>query len=367
MNLQTIGMASIDIDEKTEQAVLRTLRSGKFLKGPETVAFEEEFATHHGAPHGVACSNGTTALHLVYAALGIGSGDEVVVPSHTYLASITPAMHLGAKPVWTEVDDTMTMDVDSLRAAITPKTKCITAVHLYGRPAHMQQIQEIADDFGLPVVADSAQAHDAAINGKPIGCYGDFQTFSFYPSKNMTVCGDGGMILAQDGAQAEKLSMLRDHGRTPDKKYENDLLGFNFRLSDVLAAVGRCQLDHLTAWTDRRREIAARYVHGLEDVYGLQLPDQDSAVRHVYHQFVVRCDDRDGLARHLKKDGIVSGLHYPVPTHLQPCVTKRFAPPSMPHTERLVERILSIPVHHGLSNEDVERVVASIRDFFGAP
>lgn len=361
-----IGMASIPVDDETKEAAWRALQSGKFVKGPETTAFESEFAAHHGSAHGVAVSNGTTALHLAYHALGIGRGDEVIVPSHTYLASITPAMHLGATPVFVEVDDaTMTVDVDAVRASLTPKTKAITAVHLYGHPADMDPLQELADEHGIPLIADAAQAHDAAYNGRPIGEFGTVQTFSFYPSKNMTVCGDGGMILTHDDELADRLSMLRDHGRTPEKKYENDLLGFNFRMSDILAAVGRVQLKHLTKWTDRRREVAGRYATELSDVDGLRVPTETPGSRHAYHQYVVRCDDRDGLADHLKKDGISSGLHYPVPTHRQPCVTALHSPPSMPATERLVQQILSLPVHQGLSNDDVSRVIQSIRSFFG--
>ncbi len=364
----SIGMAEILVDDEVRHAVMRSLESGKYVKGPEGAAFEQEFARHHDARHGVAVSNGTTALHLAYSALGVAPGDEIIAPSHTYLATVTPAVHLGAVPVFVEVDgQSMTLDPAAVEAAITPRTKAIAAVHLYGHPAEMVRLREIADEHGIALVADAAQAHDASLHGSMIGNVGaDVTTFSFYPSKNMTVCGDGGMVLTNDSDLAERLSMLRDHGRVPSKKYENDLLGFNFRLSDMLAAIGRVQLKHLRAWTDRRREVAAQYRKELGDLPWLSLPQETRGARHAYHQFVVRTSRRDELARHLKAHGISSGLHYPVPTHAQPCIVERFGMTSMPATEALVGEILSLPVHQGLADADVARVIDCIRAFPGS-
>jgi len=346
------------VDDEIRQAVLGVLDSGRYINGEDLRAFEEEFADFCGTRYAVGVSSGTSAILLLLLALGITAGDEVIVPAHTFVATASPVRFVGATPVYADIDrDSYCIDPAEIRRLITPKTRAILPVHLYGHPCDMDPINELAEEHGLRVIEDACQSHGARYRGRRTGSLGDAACFSFFPSKNMTVLGDGGMITTNDEKLAQHVAMLRDHGRT--QKYVHELLGLNFRLSEIHAAIGRCQLKHLPQWNARRREIAAQYGSLLGDC-DVVVPKAMDWAEHVYYMYVIRTGRRDELAACLKEQGIESGIHYPVPLHRQPSVK---APARLPVTEEYVETILSIPMHPQLTDDEVARVASSIRQF----
>ena len=288
----------------------------------------------------------------------IGPGDEVIVPANTYMASILAISENGLKPILVE-PDIMTYNIDPnlIEEKITTKTKAIMAVHLYGQIAAMNEINAIAKKYNLKVIEDSAQAHGAIYNGKKAGSLADVACFSFFPSKNVTVLGDGGMITTNDGELARMVGMLRNHGRA--QKYIHEVLGLNFRLSEVHATIGREQLKHLTEWTERRRAIAAQYNALLHDS-GVVIPVERKWAKHVYYMYVIRVKQRDNLASYLKDKGIETGIHYPVPVHRQPYLMSDV---HLPITEQYVDEILSLPMHPQLRDEEVDYVASEVRNF----
>jgi dTDP-4-amino-4,6-dideoxygalactose transaminase len=291
-------------------------------------------------------------------ALGIGAGDEVIVPSHTFIATATPAEFLGAELVCVDVDpETYTIDPDEVRRRVSPRTKAIIPVHLYGHPCDMDAINGIAVQHGIRVIEDACQAHGATYRGKRAGSLADVACFSFYPSKNMTVLGDGGMVVTGDGELARRIRMLADHGRTD--KYVHELLGLNLRMSEIHAAIGLEQLRHVEAWNDRRREIALRYNSALGDL-GVVHPVEKEWAMHVYYMYVIRVQQRDGLASYLAERGVQTGIHYPVPVHKQPCIR---SDAHLPVTEKYVDEILSIPMHPHLTDAEIEYTVSGIAGF----
>jgi dTDP-4-amino-4,6-dideoxygalactose transaminase len=291
-------------------------------------------------------------------ALGIRAEEEVIVPSHTFVATASPAKFLGATIVYVDVDpDTYTMDPADVERRITSRTKTIIPVHLYGHPCDMDPITELARANNIHVVEDACQAHGAAYKGRKAGSLGNIACFSFYPSKNMTVLGDGGMVTTNDGELAQKVRMMRDHGRT--QKYVHEMFGLNCRLSEVHAAVGREQLKHLADWTERRRAIASRYDTLLRDSE-VVLPVERDWAEHVYYMYVIRLKQRDKLASYLKNKGIETGIHYPVPVHRQPYLMSDVR---LPITEQYVDEILSLPMHPQLSDQDVDYVASEVRNF----
>jgi dTDP-4-amino-4,6-dideoxygalactose transaminase len=357
-----INITEMYVDDEMRDTVLRILNGKRYIKGPEVNEFENEFAAFCNAKSAVATSSGTTALFTAYLSLGIKPGDEIIVPSHTFIATVTPAVVLGAKPVFVDVDpETYTMNTDEVRSKITEKTKCIVPVHLYGHPADMDPLMEIAKEKDIAVIEDSCQAHGSTYNGKTIGSIGTMSCFSFFPSKNMTVAGDGGMVVTCDEELGGKLKLLRDHGRTD--KFNSALLGLNFRMSEIHAALGRIQLKHLPEWIDGRRRAAEAYNKHLDGVTGITLPVERDWAKHVYHLYVVQVDDRDGLGAHLKEKSIGSGLHYPVPVHQQKVLEEFTAGVTLPETDVLVQRILSLPMHPTLSDENVATVADEIKAF----
>ena len=352
------------IGDEEREAVDRVLRSGMVAQGPEVAAFESEFSAHlvQGRPT-VAVNSGTAGLHLGLLAAGVGAGDEVIVPSFTFAATGNSVALTGATPVFADIEpETFTLDPAAVEAAITERTKGIMPVHLYGHPARMRDLQEIADRHGVALYEDAAQAHGASLDGKPVGTFGAFAMFSLYPTKNMT-SGEGGMISAADEHVARRARLLRNQGM--ERQYENELVGFNARMTDIHAAIGRVQLTKVDAWTQQRRSNAAFLDTNLEHV--VVPPVADGAV-HVYHQYTIRvADDRDGFVRALKEEHQVgSGVYYPIPNHRLPSLAQYAPGLDLPETERAAREVVSLPVHPSLSQDDLERIVAAVNLVAGA-
>jgi len=353
-----ISLSKMYVDDQIREAVLNVLSSGRYISGQNVRSFEEEFADSCNTKYAVAVSSGTSAILLSLMALGIGKGDEVIVPSFTFIATATPAKFLGATVIYADIDpETYTIDPGEVQSRISPRTKVIIPVHLYGHPCDMDSIYELAKEHNLYVIEDACQSHGATYKGRKTGSLGDVACFSFYPSKNMTVLGDGGMITTNDDKLAQKARMLRDHGRA--QKYVHELLGLNCRLSEIHAAIGREQLKHLAEWNRRRREIAAQYNARLYNS-GVTIPVEKKWAEHIYHMYVIRVKQRDKLASYLKERGIETGIHYPVPLHRQPCISSNVR---LPITERYVEEVLSLPMHPQLSDKEVESVALEVRNF----
>lgn len=349
-----------------DQRILEVVKGGNYILGPECKAFESELAAYFGVRHVVLSSSWTAAVQLLHIAQGLKNGDEILVPSLTAFPSIEPMIHVGAKPVFCDIDETYTIDLADAGKKITSKTVGILPVHLYGRPANIDGVQKLAKDHGLWVIEDCAQSHGAKWKGKRAGSYGNHAAFSFYPSKNLTVYGDGGAISTEDPEIARKVTMLRNHGRKD--KYLHEKVGYNLRFNEIQAAIGREQLRVLDDLNAGRRRAAQWYRQELADVRGVTLPPEDTAdTETVYHMFVIRLDNhdkREGLARHLKEKEIETGVHYPVPNHQQPAIEELYGKlPPLPKTEDYVKRILSLPMFPALAQEQVKTVSDAIRQF----
>ncbi|WP_336660599.1 DegT/DnrJ/EryC1/StrS family aminotransferase [Leucobacter sp. USHLN153] len=350
------------IGDEEREAVDRVLRSGMIAQGPEVATFEQEFGAHfaEGRPT-VAVNSGTSGQHLGLLAAGVGAGDEVIVPSFTFAATGNSVALTGATPVFADIDpDTFTLDPESVRAAITPRTKGIMPVHLYGHPFLVDQIEAIAREHGLAIFEDAAQAHGASWKGRPVGTIGDFAMFSLYPTKNMT-SGEGGMVTCATEELARGVRLLRNQGM--ETQYANEVIGFNARMTDVHAAIGRVQLTKVDAWTEQRQANAAALNTGLAGLEGVKTPVVVDGAVHVYHQYTIRvdADERDRLRDALKDEHQVgSGVYYPIPNHRLPSLA-RFAPDlHLPETERAATEVLSLPVHPSLSEGDLERIIAGV-------
>ena len=352
-----IPIARPQMGEDEKQRVWDAMASGTLAQGPRVAEFEERFAAMVGVPHAVATSSGTTALHLALLGYGIGPGDEVITVPFTFFASATSVLHTGARPVLVDVrEDDFTIDVDLVEAAITPHTKAIMPVSLYGQPADMPAIEAIAERHGLAVVEDAAQAHGAAIGERRSGSWGA-GTFSFYPTKNMTT-GEGGMVTTADAELAERMRLLREHGMKV--RYHHDIVGYNFRMTDLAAAIGLAQLPKLAGFNERRRAIAARYDAELR---GVITPVVRPGVTHVYHQYTIRVAGRDAFAERLKERGVGSAIYYPIPVHRQkPFLALGYGDERYPVTERLTEQVLSIPVHPSLTDDEVATVIGAVNE-----
>lgn len=333
-------------------AVQRVLESGIIAQGPEVAAFEEEFSTIVGGRRCIAVNSGTSALHLGMLAAGIGPGDEVIVPSFTFAATGNSVALTGAQPVFVDIEpNSFCIDPSAVEAAITGKTVAIMPVHLYGHPASMERINYIANRNGLLVVEDAAQAHASSLNGTPVGAMGDVAAFSFYPTKNMT-SGEGGMIVTNDAGIERAARLLRNQGM--EKRYENELVGFNARMTDLHAAIGRVQLTRLAGWTSSRQANAAFLDANLS---GVTVPPVADGAVHVYHQYTVRSADRDGLAERLTDRGVGCGVYYPIPTHQLPSFGLEL---DLPETAKAAREVLSLPVHPSLSSEDLDKIVEAV-------
>jgi dTDP-4-amino-4,6-dideoxygalactose transaminase len=362
-----IPLSRVHQSETIDRRILEVVKGGNYILGPECKAFEAELAAYFGVKHVVLSSSWTAAVHLLHIAQDLKPGDEILVPSLTAFPTIEPMIHAGARPVFCDIDDTYTIDPQDARKKITERTVGILPVHLYGRPVNLDAIQEIAQEHGLWVIEDCAQSHGAKWKGKRLGSFTPFAAFSFYPSKNLTVYGDGGAIATSDPEIARKVTMLRNHGRKD--KYLHEKVGFNLRFNEIQAAVGREQLKVLDELNAGRRRAAQWYRRELAGVKDLVLPPDDSAgqTESVYHMFVIRLashDAREGLARRLKEKGIETGVHYPVPNHQQPAITELYGPAvSLPKTEDYVRRILSLPMFPTLTEGEVKTVANEIKAF----
>ncbi|MDD5629132.1 MAG: DegT/DnrJ/EryC1/StrS family aminotransferase [Elusimicrobia bacterium] len=349
------------------QAVLKVVDSGIFILGPEVKQFEAEFAAALGARHAVGVSNGTDALRVALEAVGVGPGDEVLVPSFTFIATATAVSALGAAPVFVDIDPvTMTMDPTAAAAAAGPKTKAIIPVHLFGQPADMDELCALAEEKGLRVVEDCAQAHLTTYKGRTVGTIGDAGAFSFYPSKNLGAAGDAGAVTAMDPDLAEAVRQLRNCGReTGGPAYRHVRVGQNCRLDELQAAVLRVKLKHLAEWSAGRQAVARRYIQNLQGL-PIFLPDPGrSGTSHTFHLFVVRCDRRDELAKHLTARGIGNGVYYPIPIHRQPAYQEvLIRPTALPHTEEACRTALALPMYAELEPEAVDAVCQAVKDFF---
>jgi dTDP-4-amino-4,6-dideoxygalactose transaminase len=351
-----------EIAPELEAATRRVVASGWYLLGEEIAAFEREFAAYVGAKHCVGLGNGLDALHLSLRALGVGAGDEVIVPSNTYIATWLAVSYAGARPVPVEPDPrTYNLDPARIEAAITPRTKAILPVHLYGQPADMDPIGEVARRHGLRVLDDAAQVHGACYRGRRVGALADVTAWSFYPSKNLGALGDAGAITTDDDAIADRVRVLRNYGSRV--KYVNEVQGYNSRLDEIQAAALRVKLAHLDEWNERRRRIAARYLAELDDA-GVVLPYAPEWADPVWHVFVVRSYDRDGLQQHLGQAGIGTVVHYPIPPHLQDAYRDLALPEgSFPLSEAIHREVISLPIGPHMSDEQVGAVITGVKDF----
>jgi dTDP-4-amino-4,6-dideoxygalactose transaminase len=359
--LKTIPVASPMMGEEEKQAVMDVLDSGQLAQGAVVDSFEREFAAWCGVRHAVAVNSGTAALHLLMLAHGIKEGDEVITSPFTFIASANAALFCGARPVFADIEpETYCLDPEKVEAAITPRTRAIMPVDLYGHPAQIPELREIADRRGLLLLEDACQAHGAAIGGRRAGALGASATFSFYPTKNMTTA-EGGMVTTDDDDVARKVGVLRQHGAA--ERYHHDVLGYNFRMTDIAAAIGRAQLAKLDRFNERRRRNASLLDEGLAGVPGVSTPKERSGYRHVYHQYTIRIErDRDGFQQGLRELGVGSAVHYAVPVHRQPLyVSLGYGEVSMPESERAAAQVLSLPVHPALSDDDLDRIVESLR------
>lgn len=346
------------IGDDEREAVDRVLRSGMVAQGPEVAAFEKEFSEHFvpGRPS-VAVNSGTAGLHLGLLAVGVGAGDEVIVPSFTFAATGNSVALTGATPVFVDIEpETFSLDPEAVAAAITPKTKGILPVHLYGHPARMRELEALAAERGVALYEDAAQAHGAALDGRPVGSFGEFAMFSLYPTKNMT-SGEGGMVTTATDEIARRVKLLRNQGM--ERQYENEIIGFNARMTDIHAAIGRVQLTKVDAWTRQRQQNAAFLDANLQGV--VVPPVADGAV-HVYHQYTIRVpEDRDGFVAALKSEyNVGAGVYYPIPNHRLPSLAPYAPGLDLPRTEEAAQQVVSLPVHPSLSEGDLERIVAAV-------
>ncbi len=352
-----IPIARPQMGEEEKQSVWSALESGALAQGSRVRELEERFAAFVGVPHAVATSSGTTALHLALLAAGVEPGDEVISVPFTFIASAASILYTGARPAFVDVrEEDFCIDPAQVEGAITPRTRAIMPVSLYGQPADMPALAAIAERHGLALVEDAAQAHGAAIGDERSGSWGA-GCFSFYPTKNMTT-GEGGMITTSDGELADRARLLREHGMKV--RYHHDVLGYNFRMTDIHAAIGLAQLGKLPAYNERRREIAARYDAELQ---GVITPGVRPGVTHVYHQYTIRVAERDAFSEALKERGVGSGIYYPIPVHRQkPFLALGYGDQRFPVTDRLTGEVLSIPVHPSLSDAEVSSVIAAVNE-----
>ncbi len=348
-------------DEEIEE-VVKVLKSGFIAQGPKVAEFEEKFAKYIGVKHAVATSSGTTALHTALLAAGIKSGDEVITTPFTFAATSNSALYVGAKPVFVDIDpETYNIDPKKIEEAVTDKTKAIIPVHLYGQPADMDPICKIAEEHDLVVIEDAAQAHGAIYNDKKAGSIGDAGCFSFYPTKNMTT-SEGGMITTDNDEIAEAASIIRAHGES--ERYTHVVLGYNFRMTDIAAAIGLVQLKKLDKFNAKRNENAAYLTEHIEKIDGIKAPYVSENVKHVFHQYTIRVDKakRNELIKFLNEEGVGTGIHYPKPIYTQKLYKDLGIGASCPEAEKAASEVISIPVHPSIDLEDLEKIISVLEE-----
>ncbi|OHE56480.1 MAG: erythromycin biosynthesis sensory transduction protein eryC1 [Thermodesulfovibrio sp. RBG_19FT_COMBO_42_12] len=354
--------AYTELKDELDEAYHRVMESGRYILGKEVEMFEQEFASYCGVKHCIGVGNGLDALHLILRALDIGKGDEVIVPANTYIATWLAISYTGARPMPVEPDEkTYNIDTLKIEGAITNKTKAIIPVHLYGQPADMESIVEIADSHGIKVVEDAAQAHGSFYKGRKAGSLGDAAGFSFYPGKNLGAFGDGGAVTTNDDNIADRIRSLSNYGSTI--KYYNAVKGFNSRIDELQAAFLRVKLKRLDEWNNRRMLIANQYIQDLSDVKDLVKPHVPSWANPVWHLFVVRHPERGALQRELDNAGIGNMIHYPVPPHLSDAYSEEWNSGDLPITERLANTVLSLPIGPHCAPSSISDVVSAIKQF----
>ena len=348
-------------EKEYNQAALRVLKSGWYILGNEVKQFEEEFKNHLGAKYCVGLNSGLDALILAVRALGIGKGDEVIVQANTYIATVLGITENDATPIYVEPDDHYNIDPCKIEEKITDKTKAIMVVHLYGQASRMDEIMEIANRHNLPVIEDCAQSHESCFNGKMTGTFGKIGCFSFYPTKNLGAFGDAGCIVTDDEEVADKIRKMRNYGSKV--KYHNEIEGVNSRLDEMQAALLRVKLSHMKEITEERYRLGKRYYEGINNPK-ITKPETVDGVNHVYHQFVIRCEQRDELHDYLEKNGVQTQIHYPIPPHLAECYSwQGYGVGSFPITEKYANTVLSLPLYNGMKEEEQDYVIELLNKF----
>lgn len=346
-----------------DAAIARTLDQCSFCLGPDVAQFEREFAEFCGAPHCIGVNSGTSALHIALLLLGIGPGDEVITTPNTFVATSWAISYVGARPVYVDIDDaTFNLDPKRVERAITPRTRAIMPVHLYGHPVDLDPLLEICRRHNLPLVEDAAQAHAAKYKGRRVGTFGAVAGFSFYPGKNLGAYGEGGALVTNDAAFASRARALREHGST--RRYYHDEIGFNYRMEGLQGAILKVKLPHLEAWTRERRRVAHRYNQVLAET-PLQLPREASYAQSAWHLYVVRHPRRDELKKHLETNHVGCALHYPLPLHLQKAYAHLgYKAGDFPVAEKAARECLSLPIYAELTEAQIQRVAEVIQEFF---
>ncbi|MFH0752668.1 MAG: DegT/DnrJ/EryC1/StrS family aminotransferase [archaeon] len=348
------------LKEEIDAGIKKVIENTSFINGEDVKLFEQEFAEFCGKKYGIGCGNGTAALHLALKAVGIGEGDEVITVANTFIATAEAIGHVEAEVKFVDIDEkTMLIDLDALERAITPKTKAVIAVHLYGQMADMKRLTKIAEKHNLKIIEDCAQAHGAEQDGRRAP-YGDLGCFSLFPAKIIGAFGDAGIIVTDNEELAKKMKQLSDHGRID--KYNSQFEGYNYRLDTLQAAILRPQLKRLSIWVERRREIAQRYNELLKDI--VEIPSEKEGNKHAYYMYVIKTKNREQLMEKLKEDGVSTGIHYPIPLHLQLAYTHIGG--NFPVTEKAAEEILSLPLFPEMTNEEIEHVAESVKKNFPA-
>lgn len=371
MNNDKIKVPFVDLDiqyrnlaNEINQHLTQTIESSAFILGGAVESFEQEFANYCGAKHAVGVASGTAALFLALKSLGIGKGDEVITAANTFIATALAIDYTGAKPVLVDIDEqTYNLDIEKIEAAITKATKAILPVHLYGQSIDLEPLLALAKKHNLIVVEDACQAHGAEYKGKKLGTFGQAAAFSFYPGKNLGAFGDGGIVVTNDEKIRDDLIMLRNYGQK--QKYQHLVKGYNSRLDTIQAAVLRVKLKYLDEANEARRKSAKLYSSLLENVSDrISIPKEMPGLKHVWHLYVIRTDRRDALQEHLKKSGVSTGIHYPIPIHLQPAFSDLdYKKGDLPVTEKISDEILSLPMYPGLEQGQIEYVAQKINEF----
>jgi perosamine synthetase len=349
------------ITEEMKKSVLEVLDSGRFVSGARVEYFEQAFAEYCQVKNAISVSSGTAAIYLALQALNIGPGDKVACPSFSFIATVSPIKLLGAEPVFIDIGDDYNMNMNDLEKKLTEGIKAVIVVHLYGQMADMSKLMRLKEKYHFSLVKDACQSHGAEYRGKKAGSFGDIACFSFYPSKNMTVAGDGGMVVTSNNELNLQVKALRNHGtRTgaSGSRYLSELLGFNFRMSEIAAAIGLVQLKYLDKWIESKRKMAQEYNVLLPDevIKPIEYPNR----KHTYHLYVIRTHHRDELLSKLKEDGIEAGIHYPIPIHRQPIFKETL---HLPKTDEFCQQILSLPMHPGLRLQDIKTVCEKLRQY----
>ena len=354
------------LEKEIDMAVHNIIESSKFILGPEIEKFEDRFGRFCNAKHCISLSNGTDALELALKSFGIKEGDEVITVPHTFIANAEVIINVGAKPVFCDIDEeTFTLDANQLRKSMTKNTKAIMPVDLYGHPCDLDPIMELAEEKNLKVVEDSCQAHGAEYKGKRIGGKAHATAFSFYPGKNLGAFGDAGALTTNDEEIVPKIRAIRNHGRLQNEKYNHEFIGGNYRMDELQAAILNIKLNHLEDWVNARRSIAAKYNELISS--HVQLPAEASFAKHAYHQYVIMADNREKLRSYLKSMGISTGIHYPLPLHLQPALKfLGYKKGDFKISEKCADSVLSLPIYPELQNEEIEFVSNAINKFFDA-